>query len=105
MEQFCTATDDRLQNSPQSHRLPEVYNMTRHLSPLKLAFTLSLLTLGACDQSPLPTSPQEPATSTAAAAVSYTVRNLGIFSEIAATATSINVGGQVVGFWFRPDDE
>jgi probable HAF family extracellular repeat protein len=78
--------------------------MSRHLSPLNLAFPVSLLALGACDQSPSPTGPPEPASSTAATAVSYTVRDLGIFGEVAATATSINTAGQVVGYWFRPDD-
>ncbi|HVD34055.1 MAG TPA: hypothetical protein VNC19_10810 [Gemmatimonadales bacterium] len=80
--------------------------MSRHLSPLKLAFaTLSLLAFGACDQSPSPTGPPEPASSTAATAVSYTARDLGIAGEFATTATSINTAGQVVGYWFRPDDE
>jgi probable HAF family extracellular repeat protein len=78
--------------------------MSRHLSPSKLAFTLSLLVLGACDQSPIPSGPPEPASSTAATAVSYTARDLGIAGEFATTATSINAAGQVVGYWFRPDD-
>ena len=76
--------------------------MFRRLSPLNLTSTLGLLALVACDGSPIPTDPQEPAGSMSA--MSYTPQNLGIGGEFATTATSINNAGQVVGYWFRPDD-
>jgi probable HAF family extracellular repeat protein len=79
--------------------------MSRHLSSMTRAFTLSLLALAACDGNPIPTGPGEPASSSVAAtAVTYTIRDLGIAGEFATTATSINVNGHVVGYWFRPDD-
>jgi probable HAF family extracellular repeat protein len=78
--------------------------MSRHLSPLAPAFTLSLLALGACDRSPTPTGPEEPASSIAATAVSYTAHDLGIFGEFQTTATSINTAGHVAGYYWRPDD-
>jgi probable HAF family extracellular repeat protein len=78
--------------------------MSRHFSPFASVFTLSVLALGGCDQSPIPTAPEEPASSTAAAALSYTAQDLGISGEFATSATSINDAGQVVGYWSRPDD-
>jgi probable HAF family extracellular repeat protein len=68
------------------------------------AFNLSLLALAACDGNPVATDPEEATNAVAATAVTYTARTLGIAGEIATTATSINVGGQIVGYWFRPDD-
>jgi probable HAF family extracellular repeat protein len=78
--------------------------MSRHLSHMTRAFTLSLLALGACDRNPVAPDPGEPASSVAAAAVTYTVHDLGVSGEFATTATSINVDGHAVGYWFRPDD-
>ena len=79
--------------------------MSRHRSPLKPAFaTLSLLAFGACDQSPSPTGPPEPASSTAASAVSYTAQDLNLGGEFATTARGINADGHVVGYTFDPDD-
>jgi probable HAF family extracellular repeat protein len=79
--------------------------MNHHVSYTTRAFTLGLVALGACDGNPAPTGPEEPASSSAAAtAVTYTIQDLGIAGEFATTATSINVNGHVVGYWFRPDD-
>lgn len=78
--------------------------MSRRLTPLNLAFTLSLLALSACDESTTPTQPEEHASQTAATAVSYSAINLGIFGELLTTATAINAAGQVVGFESGSDD-
>jgi probable HAF family extracellular repeat protein len=78
--------------------------MSRHLAPLKLAFTLSLLALSACDESTTPTQPTEPASQTAAAAVSYSAQDLGLGGEFDSRATGINTAGHVVGYTFDPDD-
>jgi probable HAF family extracellular repeat protein len=79
--------------------------MSRRLSPVNLAFTLSLLALSACDESTTPTQPNEHASQTATIAASYSARALEIPDpwEL-ATATSINTAGQVVGYRLRPDD-
>jgi probable HAF family extracellular repeat protein len=79
--------------------------MSRHLSPLKLAFTLSMLALSACDESTTPTQPTEHASQTAAAAASYSARDLDIPGQgEGGGATSINAAGQVAGTIFRVDD-
>ncbi|MFL5401747.1 MAG: hypothetical protein ACJ8BF_02905 [Gemmatimonadales bacterium] len=79
--------------------------MSRHLSPLNLASTLSWLALVACDESPTATGPQESSSSAVAAAASYSVQTFGIAGEGDTRATGINAAGQVVGFEFDPDDQ
>jgi len=81
--------------------------MSRHVSGLKLAFTLCLLALGACDESTTPTEPQEHASPAAAAAVGYLAQDINIpFPVEGGSASSINAAGQVVGTSFlgRPFD-
>lgn len=79
--------------------------MSRHLSPVKLAFTLSVMALSACDENSTPTEPKQYASQTAAAAVGYSVQELDVpdIGEAGST-TSINAAGQVVGYKLRPDD-
>jgi probable HAF family extracellular repeat protein len=79
--------------------------MSRQLSPLTLAFTLSLLALvAACDESPTLTGPKESPSAAVAAASSYTAQSFGIAGEADTRATGINAAGQVVGYEFDPDD-
>jgi len=79
--------------------------MSRHIAPVTLVFTLSVLALSACDESTTPTEPQEPASQSAAAAASYSVQDLAIRDVgEGGAATSINDAGQVVGWFRRPDD-
>ena len=78
--------------------------MSRRLSPLNLAFTLSLLSIVACDESSTPTGPKESPSSALSAAASYSAQDLGLGGEFATTATGINAAGHVVGYQFRPDD-
>ncbi|HEX5575627.1 MAG TPA: hypothetical protein VFX42_07105, partial [Gemmatimonadales bacterium] len=63
--------------------------MSRRLLPSRLALTLGVLALAACDES-TPMHPSESASPSSAALVSYSARNLGIFGELLTTATSIN---------------
>ena len=77
--------------------------MTRHLSPVNLAFTLSVLALVACDLS-TPTHPSESASPSAAALAGYSAIDLEISGELLTTATDINAAGQVVGFASGSDD-
>jgi probable HAF family extracellular repeat protein len=79
--------------------------MSRHIAPVRLGFTLSVVALSACDESTTPTAPQEPASQSAAAAASYSVQDLAIRDVgEGGAATSINDAGQVVGWFRRPDD-
>jgi probable HAF family extracellular repeat protein len=79
--------------------------MSRRLSPVHLAFTLSLLALSACDESTTPTEPGEFASQSAAAAASYSAQDLQIISAgEGGGATSINTAGVIVGYTFGPDD-
>jgi probable HAF family extracellular repeat protein len=77
--------------------------MSPHPSHLTLACTLGVLLLAACDQS-TPTQPDESARPSAAALVSYTAVDLGIFGELSTSATGINAAGQVVGYESGSDD-
>ncbi|MFL5449583.1 MAG: hypothetical protein ACJ8A6_15795 [Gemmatimonadales bacterium] len=74
---------------------------------MRLAFTLSLLALVACDESTTPTEPGVLPSAAAAAAVSYTETSISIgFPVEGGFANSINAAGQVVGTSFlgRPFD-
>ena len=79
--------------------------MSRHLSPLKLAFTLNMLALSACGESTTPTQPTEPASWSVAAAASYSAQDLDIpGAGEGGSTTGINAAGQVAGTIFRVDD-
>lgn len=80
--------------------------MSRHLSPLNLVFTLTLLALSACDESTIPTDPKEPPSqAAAAAAVTYSAHDLEISGAgEGGRAASINASGDIAGYIFRVDD-
>ena len=79
--------------------------MSSRLSPVKPAFTLSLLALSACDESTAPTQPKEHPSQAAAAPVAYLAQDLEIISTgEGGGAVSINAAGVVVGYTFGPDD-
>jgi probable HAF family extracellular repeat protein len=78
----------------------------RHLSSLELALMLSGVALSSCNQSSAPTAPRETARTAAAAAVSYSARDLNIPSAgEAGSATGINASGQIAGYILRVDDQ
>jgi probable HAF family extracellular repeat protein len=78
--------------------------MTRHLS-VNLAFPLSVLALGACDESTTPTEPTKSASQPRAMAASYSARDLRIPSAgEGGSAASINTAGVVAVYTFGPDD-
>jgi probable HAF family extracellular repeat protein len=92
------------QSSPIGRtRLFQGESMSRRLLPSRLALTLGVLALAACDES-TPMQPSESASPSGAALVDYSVRHLGIFGELATAATDINGAGQVVGYQSGSDD-
>src|SRR3954453_7788419 len=78
--------------------------MSRQLSPWNLAWSLGVVALVGCDESPTPTGPQDSPSSAVAAAVSYSVERMGLGGEVDSRATAINTAGHVVGYTFDPDD-